>query len=121
VKAGKRIYYFDVKRTRAGNELFVSITESKKIVGGTEQNPQFSFAKQKILIYREDLKNFADAVNEIIAFVEQAADSEDIEVQNQEKEVVYQEQPQTKDKPADKPAKTGNRFKAMLDDIFSDI
>ena len=31
VKAGKRIYYFDVKETRNG-ERFLTITESKKIV-----------------------------------------------------------------------------------------
>ena len=33
VKAGKRIYYLDVKRNRRG-ELFLSITESKKIAMG---------------------------------------------------------------------------------------
>ena len=33
VKAGKRIYYLDVKRNKRG-ELFLSITESKKLVSG---------------------------------------------------------------------------------------
>ena len=33
VKAGKRIYYMDVKKSRK-DELFLAITESKKIVTG---------------------------------------------------------------------------------------
>jgi hypothetical protein len=124
VKAGKRIYYFDVKRTRAGNDLFVSITESKKITGGTEQNPQFSFQKQKFTIYREDLKNFADAVKEIAEFVEQAGDiesidnqpndSQDFDIQSVEDNKFYAEKTKGKEK-------FGNKFKALFDNIFSDI
>ena len=33
IKAGKRIYYLDVKRNKRG-ELFLAITESKKIIMG---------------------------------------------------------------------------------------
>ncbi len=33
IKAGKRIYYVDVKRSR-NEEMFLSITESKKVVSG---------------------------------------------------------------------------------------
>ena len=33
IKAGKRIYYLDVKANNTG-ELFLAITESKKIVSG---------------------------------------------------------------------------------------
>jgi hypothetical protein len=42
VKAGKRIYYFDVKQSRNGDK-YVAITESKKIVSGPEDNPQISY------------------------------------------------------------------------------
>lgn len=31
VKAGKRIYYVDVKKNRKG-ELFIALTESKKVI-----------------------------------------------------------------------------------------
>ena len=33
IKAGKRIYYLDVKKNRKG-EMFLAITESKKVVSG---------------------------------------------------------------------------------------
>jgi hypothetical protein len=66
VKAGKRIYYFDVKETRAG-EKFLTITESKKIVeGGDVLNPQFSFQKHKIFLYKEDYEKFVSALQKTI-------------------------------------------------------
>ena len=36
LKAGKRIYYLDVKKNRK-DELFLAITESKKIVTGSTE------------------------------------------------------------------------------------
>ena len=66
VKAGKRIYYFDVKETRNG-EKFLTITESKKIVeGGDALNPQFTFQKHKIFLYKEDYEKFAAALQKTI-------------------------------------------------------
>ena len=129
VKAGKRIYYFDVRKTRNGDDLFVSVAESKKIVCGTEQNPQFSFQKQKITVYKEDLKNFAEAMKEIVDFVEQAKDIENIEPQEFKKQnydtkpvekqnfnenEFYAQQPKIEKKPE----KSGNKLKSMFDDIF---
>lgn len=61
VKAGKRIYYFDVKESRTGDR-FVSITESKRIVEGTEDNPRFSYEKHKLFLYKEDYEKFIDAL-----------------------------------------------------------
>lgn len=60
VKAGKRIYYFDVKQSKNG-ERYVSITESKKIVEGTFENPRISFEKHKIFLYKEDYDKFLNA------------------------------------------------------------
>ena len=37
IKAGKRIYYIDVKKNRK-DEMYLSITESKKIVSGEGEN-----------------------------------------------------------------------------------
>lgn len=61
VKAGKRIYYFDVKQSRSGDR-FVAITESKKINEGTVENPRFVFEKHKIFLYKEDFQKFANAL-----------------------------------------------------------
>lgn len=61
VKAGKRIYYFDVKQSRNGDR-YLSITESKKIVEGTAENPRFSFEKHKIFLYKEDYDKFLNAM-----------------------------------------------------------
>ena len=68
VKAGKRIYYLDVKLSRNGDR-YVSITESKKIVEDESiDNPRFTFEKHKIFLYREDFEKFAAALNKVIAF-----------------------------------------------------
>lgn len=61
VKAGKRIYYFDVKQSRNG-ERYISITESKKIVEGNPENPRISFEKHKIFLYKEDYDKFLNAM-----------------------------------------------------------
>ena len=74
VKAGKRIYYFDVKETRSG-ERFLTITESKKIVEGDMMNPQYSFQKHKIFLYKEDYEKFTNALDKTIQ-VAKGADPE---------------------------------------------
>ena len=62
VKAGKRIYYFDVKQSRNGDK-YIAITESKKINEGTMENPRFVFEKHKLFLYKEDYEKFVDALN----------------------------------------------------------
>lgn len=66
VKAGKRIYYIDVKRDRH-DELYLSITESKRIKDGTEEERPV-FEKHKIFLYREDLEKFMEAMGEAADF-----------------------------------------------------
>ena len=53
IKAGKRIYYLDVKKSR-NEDLFLAITESKKKVTGPEEDTQVTYEKHKIFLYRED-------------------------------------------------------------------
>ena len=66
VKAGKRIYYIDVKRDRH-DELYLSLTESKRVKEGTEElRPVFE--KQKIFLYREDLEKFLEAFTDAAQF-----------------------------------------------------
>ena len=68
IKAGKRIYYIDVKKNRK-EEMYLSITESKKIVSGEGDNAMVSFEKHKIFLYREDFEKFASSLREAIDFV----------------------------------------------------
>lgn len=69
VKAGKRIYYIDVKNSR-NNDKFLTITESKKVVSGEGENAQVSFEKHKIWIYREDLRKFLSSLEQAVKFIE---------------------------------------------------
>ena len=70
IKAGKRIYYLDVKKNRK-DEMFLAITESKKIVTGEGEDLQVSFEKHKIFLYREDFEKFMNGLNEAINFINQ--------------------------------------------------
>lgn len=65
VKAGRRIYYFDVKQSHNGDK-FVAITESKKIVEGPQEAPHITFEKHKIFLYKEDFEKFATALTNVI-------------------------------------------------------
>lgn len=67
VKAGKRIYYLDVKKAR-NEDLYLCITESKKKQGLEDEMPQFE--KHKVFLYREDFDHFKEALQDVIGFVE---------------------------------------------------
>lgn len=69
VKAGKRIYYLDVKKSRK-DEMYVAITESKKVVVGEGENPQVSFEKHKIFLYKEDFDKFIHGLQQVINYIE---------------------------------------------------
>jgi len=67
IKAGKRIYYLDVKKNRK-EELFLAITESKKVVN--EKEPQHVlFEKHKIFLYKEDFDKFQDALKDTLNYI----------------------------------------------------
>jgi hypothetical protein len=70
VKAGKRIYYMDVKKSRK-DELFLAITESKKIVTGEGDDMQVSYEKHKIFLYKEDFDKFSRTLNEAVGFIKE--------------------------------------------------
>ena len=77
VKAGKRIYYIDVKCDRKG-EYYLSVTESKRLKDQADAN-HFVFEKHKIFLYREDLDKFQSAFNDAVDFTVKRA-NEDIDV-----------------------------------------
>ena len=67
VKAGKRIYYLDVKKAR-NEDLYLCITESKRKQTGEFETPQFE--KHKVFLYKEDFAHFTEGLNDVIAFVQ---------------------------------------------------
>ena len=69
IKAGKRIYYLDVKKNRK-DEMFLAITESKKVVMGEGDDSQVSFEKHKIFLYKEDFQKFMAGFEEAVNFIE---------------------------------------------------
>ena len=69
IKAGKLIYYLDVKKNRK-DEMFLAITESKKVITGEGDDSQVSFEKHKIFLYREDFQKFMAGLEEAVNFIE---------------------------------------------------
>ena len=67
VKAGKRIYYLDVKKAR-NEDLYLCITESKRKQTGEAEPPQFE--KHKVFLYKEDFAHFTEGLNDVISFVQ---------------------------------------------------
>ena len=89
IKAGKRIYYLDVKKNRK-DEMFLAITESKKIVNGEGDDSQVSFEKHKIFLYKEDFAKFIGGLQEAIRFI---ADEQGLpEPRSEEKDALPEEQ-----------------------------
>ena len=67
VKAGKRIYYLDVRKAR-NEDLYLCITESKKRQG-EDEFPQFE--KHKLFLYKEDFAHFTEGLQDVIGYVQQ--------------------------------------------------
>lgn len=85
VKAGKRVYYLDVKKDRR-DDLFLSITESKR---KNMEDGQFVYEKHKIFLYKEDFDKFEEAIEEVLDYmrkngtpVEQQPESSNADVQD---------------------------------------
>ena len=67
VKAGKRIYYLDVRKAR-NNDLYLCITESKRRQAEGEEAP--SFEKHKVFLYKEDFAHFTEGLQDVIGYVQ---------------------------------------------------
>lgn len=67
IKAGKRIYYFDVKATR-GNDYYITVTESRKRL---MRDGSFFIDKHKIHLYKEDFEKFAQGLDQAIQYIKQ--------------------------------------------------
>lgn len=75
IKAGKRIYYLDVKKSRK-NEMYLAITESKKIISEEGNDSQISFEKHKIFLYKEDFEKFANGLQQAIQYIKENSPEE---------------------------------------------
>lgn len=73
IKAGKRIYYLDVKKNLK-DDLFLAVTESKKVQ--PKNGTQVSFEKHKIFLYKEDFDKFMDGMNDVINYIKQCRSGE---------------------------------------------
>ena len=73
IKAGKRIYYLDVKRNLK-DDLFLAVTESKKVQ--SKNGTQVSFEKHKIFLYKEDFEKFMEGMNDVINYIKQCKSGE---------------------------------------------
>ncbi len=73
VRAGKRTYFFDVKATRS-EDLYVTITESRKRVQGDGST---TFSRHQIYLYKEDFDKLVESLNGVIDFVKQRKESEE--------------------------------------------
>ena len=76
IKAGKRIYYVDVRKNKK-DDMFLAITESKKIITGEGNAPSISFEKHKIFLYKEDFDKFINGLQEAIKFIEDNGNTPD--------------------------------------------
>lgn len=79
VRAGKRTYFFDIKSTR-GNDLYLTLTESKK----STHDGKASFQKHKIFLYKEDFEKFSDGLSDVISKIEELKSSGEYQQEKQE-------------------------------------
>ena len=68
IKAGRRTYFFDVKATR-GDDLFITITESRK---RPLPNGGSTYDRQTMFLYKEDFAKFVDGLKDAIDYIKRA-------------------------------------------------
>ncbi|WP_165157440.1 DUF3276 family protein [Parabacteroides sp. ZJ-118] len=93
IKAGKRIYYLDVKRNLK-DDLFVAVTESKKVQ--SKDGSQISFEKHKIFLYKEDFEKFMEGMQDVIGYIKDSnlrGSAEDA-VEPEEEEAIPSDSPE---------------------------
>jgi len=66
VKAGKRVYFFDVRENRRGN-YYLTITESKKRFNA--DTGKIFFEKHKVFLHTQDFEKFTEGLLESINFI----------------------------------------------------
>ncbi|MDL2262082.1 PUR family DNA/RNA-binding protein [Bacteroidales bacterium OttesenSCG-928-I21] len=64
-KAGKRTYFFDVKKSRT-DEYYLTISENKKIV---QDDGQVVYKKHKIFVYQNSLQDFLNIYQDVFDYI----------------------------------------------------
>ncbi len=77
VRAGKRTYFFDIKATR-GNDLYITLTESKKTFG---DNGNDNYEKHKIFLYKEDFEKFKEGLEDVLAKIDTMKNNSDSSIE----------------------------------------
>ena len=109
VKAGKRIYYLDVKKAR-NEDLYLCITESKRKQTGEAEPPQFE--KHKVFLYKEDFAHFTEGLNDVISFVQS-------QLGNIEERQEWTPETDTTEATPEKPAEDKHEDKSILGSILN--
>jgi len=68
VRAGKRTYFFDIKATK-GNDLYITLTESKKTF--PDEGGDGNYQKHKIFLYKEDFEKFKEGLEDVLNKIEE--------------------------------------------------
>lgn len=71
LKAGRRIYYFDVKKSSNG-DFFISITESQKNLQESNATGNVTYKRHKLFLYKEDFDSFVAELNNAITYAKGA-------------------------------------------------
>lgn len=100
IKAGKRIYYLDVRKAR-NEDLYLCITESKRRQAEGEEMP--SFEKHKVFLYKEDFAHFTEGLKDVIAYVENQLGT----IEERQKWVPENQEEAASEDAADEPKKKG--------------
>ena len=59
-------YFFDIKSTK-GNDLYITLTESKKTFGDEGEE---NYQKHKIFLYKEDFEKFREGLDDVLKKIE---------------------------------------------------
>lgn len=106
VRAGRRTYFFDVRSTKA-EDYYMTITESIKSMN-EEGVP--SYRKHKIYLYKEDFKNFKEALEEVSKFI----------ISEKGEEIISQKKSKKEELSEKKEASSSNFTEVNFEDLGKD-
>ncbi len=114
VKAGKRIYYLDVKKAR-NEDLYLCITESKRKQNEFEGAP-VQLEKHRLFLYKEDFAHFAEGLKDVMSFVERQVGEieerplfEHREEESEDEARAAEQAPQVEETPEEEPERTDEK------------
>jgi hypothetical protein len=94
-KSGSRTYFFDVLETQSG-DYYLTITESRRRYNPDKNTARYQ--RQKIYLYKENFKAFANCLNELMTFV----------IDKKGEEIIHKDDKYTEEK-------------SDLEDVFDDL